>query len=380
MVNADGRCAGAVLRINLDAIRSNYRFLRSRVLPAECAAVVKADAYGLGMCEVAPALVAEGCRVFFVALAAEGILLRACLDEIGGETAPAAAKVAIQVLGGLLPGTERVFVEHRLIPVLNSLAEIERWAAHARRRETALPASLHVDTGMSRLGLPVEELRELSGDLERLLGIRLVNILSHLASADDPESELNRSQLAAFRAALACLPSAPPSLANSSGIFLGPAYHLGLVRPGVALYGGAVVPHHPNPMAQVVRLQGQILQIREIDRGRTVGYGASHRADRRERIATVGVGYADGYLRSLSNRGGGYVGDRRVPLVGRVSMDLVTFDVTDLPIHEVRPGAMIDLIGPHNPIDTVAAEAGTISYEILTSLGSRYHRVYVGRR
>jgi alanine racemase len=379
MADADGRSAGAVLRIDLDAIRSNYRLLRSRAAPAECAAVVKADAYGLGVRQVAPVLAGEGCRVFFVAFADEGVVLRQCLDRIGADGGPDAGGIAIQVLGGLPAGSEPVFVRHRLIPVLNSLAEVEIWNAHARRGQAPLPASLHVDTGMSRLGLPAAEVGALCAAPERLRGIRLVNILSHLACADEPGNELNRKQLAAFQAALACLPPAPPSLANSSGIFLGPPYHLHMVRPGIALYGGAVLPDHPNPMTQVVRLQGKILQVREIDRGQTVGYGATHRADRRERIATVGVGYADGYLRSLSNRGCGYVGGRRVPLVGRVSMDLVTFDVTGVPIDQVQPGAVIDLIGPHNPIDRVAADAGTIGYEILTSLGSRYHRVYAGQ-
>ena len=369
--------AGAVLTIDLDAIAANYRLLRDRAAPAECAAVVKANGYGLGAEKVAPALAAAGCRTFFVAHVDEGIAVRGALAEASGGIAPE-SEPAVYVLNGPPRDAETVLAEHRLTPVLNSLADVDAWSAFARRSGVPRAAALHVDTGMSRLGLPPAERAVLREDATRLDGVRLTHVMSHLACADEPDHPLNARQLDAFAAARAAFPRTAASLANSSGVFLGPRYHADMVRPGAALYGVAPVPGEPNPMAQVVRLQGKILQVREIDSPGTVGYGATHLAGGRETIATVAVGYADGYLRALSNRGSGYIGEIRVPLVGRVSMDLITFDVSAVPESLARPGAMVDVIGPRNPIDLIAAEAGTIGYEILTSLGARYHRVYQG--
>jgi alanine racemase len=314
-----------------------------------------------------------------VALIDEGIAVRRALKDSGqGESS--ATEPAIYVLNGLTPNAAGVFVEHRLRPVLNSIGEIDAWAAFARDSAPRAAAAIHVDTGMSRLGLPPNELSILRDDPSRLAGLRLAHVISHLACADEPDHPLNALQRDAFRAARASLPPAAGSLANSSGIYLGPAYHADLARPGCALYGVSPVPGRPNPMRQVIRLQGKILQVREIDTPQTVGYGATHRAEKREKIATVAVGYADGYLRHLSYRSHAYVGDFRgdfrAPLVGRVSMDLTTFDVTGVPDDLVRPGAMMDLIGPRVTVDMLADGAGTIGYEILTSLGARYHRVY----
>lgn len=361
--------AGAVLSIDLRKIVANWQLLRARVAPAQCAAVVKADAYGLGNAQVAPALLDAGCKVFFVATIDEGIALQQTLRD------SEAARI-VHVLNGIMPATETDLAENALRPVLNSLGEIDAWAALARRHGRPLPAALHVDTGMSRLGLTAEDLNVLADDPSRLDGIRVTLVMSHLACADDPEQQLNVHQLAMFSAARVRLPSAASSLANSSGIFLGADFWGDLVRPGAALYGIAPVPGQPNPMQAVVRLHGRIVQVREIDTGSTVGYGATHQAAGRERIATVAVGYADGFLRSLSNRGSGYIGSRRVPLVGRVSMDLITFDVSDIPPSTISPGDMVELIGPHHSVDAIASEAGTIGYEILTSLGARYARVY----
>ena len=367
--------AGGILTIDLDAVASNYRLLREKVRPAECAAVVKADAYGLGAAHVVPSLAAAGCRVFFVATLDEAIAVRRILAE----RSPSGAEHTqshIYVLDGPIPGEEDSFKSHRLNPVLNSLGEIDLWTRFGRRLGEPQPATVHADTGMSRLGLPPDELSILAGDPARLDGCRVMHFMSHLACADEPSHPLNREQLNAFAGARARLPTAQGSLANSSGIFLGAEYHADMVRPGVALYGVGPIPGEPNPMAQVVRLQGKILQVREIDTPQSVGYGATHHAEKRERIATVAVGYADGYFRALSNRGSAFIGDSRVPLVGRVSMDLITFDVTAVSDEMARPGKMIDLIGPHNPVDSLAAEAGTIGYEILTNLGDRYHRIY----
>ncbi len=378
--------AGAVLTIDLAAIAANWQQLRDRAHPADCAAVVKADGYGLGASRVAPALARAGCQTFFVAHLDEGIVVRRALDEAvcrrkqaasGREQTTSCNGPRIFVLNGAPSGCEPEFSHHRLCPVLNSLGDIDAWAAFARRQDRCLDACIHIDTGMSRLGLPPGELHALASNPSRLGGLHLTLVMSHLACADEPAHPLNGRQLDAFRGARGVLPPAPGSLANSSGIFLGSPYHADLVRPGAALYGVAPLPELPNPMAQVVQLKGKILQVREIDSGASVGYGASHRARRSERIATVAVGYADGYLRALSNRGVGIIGGQRVPLVGRVSMDLITFDVTDIPEAAAHPGAFIELVGPDHPVDAVALDAGTIAYEILTSLGRRYHRLYV---
>jgi alanine racemase len=393
--------AGAVLDIDLGAIVANWRLLAAKVAPAECAAVVKADAYGLGAARVGTALAAAGCRLFFVATLDEAIALRGALG--------AGPKVA--VLNGPFFITSGDFVEHDLIPVLNEPGQIATWAkaplphcgrgrgpsrsdgrvrASARAphphptsasprppspamRERENTAILHVDTGMARLGLTAAEFATL---VERPPGIAWRAVMSHLACADEPDHPLNDKQRARFAAAAARLTSVPASLAASSGIFLGPSYHFDLVRPGAALYGVNPQPGRPNPLRPVVRLTAKILQIRQIDRGESVGYGAAHVMGAPGRIATAAVGYADGWLRSLSHRGCGYIAGKRVPLVGRVSMDLVTFDVSAIPPALLLPGGEVELLGAAYGVDDAAADAGTIGYEILTSLGARYHRVY----
>ena len=370
--------ATAILTIDLDAIVDNWRLLATRARPAATAAVVKADAYGLGATEVARALRAAGVTTFFVACVDEGVALR----EAFAASEPDARHVepTILVLNGVSAGGVDTLIARDLIPVLNSLGDVATWARAARARERRLPAALHVDTGMARLGLPAVEVERLAQDPSDLAAVDLRWILSHLACADTPAHPLNRQQLDRLRAALARLPKAAVSFANSAGIFLGADYRFDLTRPGAALYGVSPCADAPNPMRQVVRLQAKILQVREIDSPQSVGYGATHHAVGPERIATVGVGYADGYFRSLSNRGSGYLGDRRLPLVGRVSMDLITLDVSTLPAALAHPGALIDLIGPGQTVDDVAAAAGTIGYEVLTNLGHRYHRVYLGGR
>jgi alanine racemase len=369
-------CAGAVLTVDLAAIADNWRQLAGRVAPAGCAAVVKADAYGLGASRVAPALARAGCSTFFVATVDEGLALRR--DLAPADASEHAPGPDIFVLNGPPFGDAAVLCSAGLTPLLNSLDDIEVWATLARRMDLTLPAAIHIDTGMARLGLTESDVARLRDDASLLAPLSVDLVMSHLACAEDPNDAMNARQLADLRARAADLPTAPLSLANSSGIFLGHDHHLDLVRPGAALYGVQPQrgPGASSPMRPVVRLQAQILQVREIDTPQTVGYGATHRARGRERIATVGVGYADGFLRSLSNRGFGYVDGIRVPLVGRVSMDLVTFDVSAVPPARARRGSVIDLIGPDNPVDDVAERAGTIGYEILTSLGRRYRRVY----
>jgi alanine racemase len=287
-------------------------------------------------------------------------------------------EAAICVFNGLLPGDERVCTEYGLTPVLNDPGQIARWAAHCRAHGP-LPAAVHFDTGMARLGLTPADGEALLADPAELSAFSSLQVISHVACADDPAAEMNEMQRAAFARIAAALPEATASLANSSSIFLGPGYHFDLVRPGIALYGGNPTPKSANPMRQVVRLQGRILQVRQIDAPQTVGYGATFRAQGPMRLATVAAGYADGYLRSLSNRGHAWVGDKRVAVVGRVSMDLITLDVSGVPENEAVPGGLVDLLSRDEGVNALAAEAGTIPYEILTALGSRYRRSYVGR-
>ncbi|MEE8445901.1 MAG: alanine racemase [Alphaproteobacteria bacterium] len=358
--------SGATLTIDLDAVAANYRRLAERAARAECAAVVKADAYGLGMAEVAASLSGAGCRSFFVALADEGAALRRVLPDSD-----------IYVLNGALAGDEPVFVEHRLIPVLNDLGRIEDWA-RAGRAQAPIPGAVQIDTGMSRLGLPPDEVARLADEPARLDGIELRLMMSHLACSDQPDNPMNAAQRDEFRERSRHLPRAPASLANSSAIFLGPDFHFDMVRPGAALYGVNPCPGTENVMAPCVHLAAPIVQVRDIDSPRAVGYGASHRVTRPTRIATIAIGYADGYLRSLSNRGHCYIGDIKVPVVGRVSMDLLTLDVSAVAPDRARPGAIVDIISARHTVDDLAAEAGTIGYEILTSLGPRYRRRYSG--
>jgi len=368
--------AGAVLTIDMGAILANYELLQKRFSGGtELGPVLKADAYGLGVGKVAPALARAGARVFFVALPEEGIRLRQILNDAGEN---AFFQAQIHVLGGLMKGAEEAYDASRLIPVLGSLDEIHDWKNFCHRIDAPLPCDIHVDTGMLRLGLAPDELDKLASEPARIDGLDIVTVISHLACADEPKHLKNAEQLAAFMRVREILPMGRASFANSSGIFLGADYHFDLARPGVAIYGLGPTQGEPNPMAQVVRLQGKIAQVRDVDRFQTVGYGATHRTEGPGRIATVLAGYADGYLRSLSNNGTGYVGNIPVPVVGRVSMDLITFDVSEVPRHLTTPGNMIDLIGPHNPVEQIADEAGTIGYEILTSLGNRYRRFYIG--
>ncbi len=360
-------CAGGVLEIDLAGIVANWRLLAQRVAPAGCAAVVKADAYGLGAVAVARALAAAGCRRFFVATLDEGMALRAAL----------ASETEIAVFNGPPPGSAAEFAARRLVPVLNDPGQIAEWDRVAAKRGQ-LPAMLHVDTGMARLGLTAGEFGQMADDLRRPRAICWRAVISHLACADQPEHPLNAQQRGRFVAARCRLAHLPASLAASSGIFLGSTFHFDFVRPGAALYGVNPQPGLPNPMRQIVRLSARILQIRDVDAGQPVGYGAAHVMSAAGRLATVAVGYADGWLRSMSHRGSGRIGGVRVPLLGRVSMDLAVFDVSAADPSLAQPGRFIELLGEEHGVDAAAADCGTIGYEMLTALGRRYHRVYRG--
>lgn len=339
----------AELWVDLLAVQKNWQ----NFAPV-AAAVIKADAYGLGALPVARVLYAAGCRHFFVAHLAEALPLR-----------PIVPGAMLAVLNGLWPGAAPAYVEHGITPVLGSLAEIDEWAARA-------PAILHVDTGMNRLGLSPADCGQLTP--ERLRGPWRY-IMTHLVAAEHPGDPINAIQHARFTAVCALLPDVPASFANSSGLFLGPDFGSALARPGAALFGVNPTPGRPNPMRSVVTLRARILHIRTIQTGETVGYNGTWTAPRPSRIATVSVGYADGYPRALGNRGAAHFDAQAVPLVGRVSMDLTTFDVTET---RAAPGDWLELIGPSMPVDEVAARADTNGYEILTQLGCRYTRIYSG--
>jgi len=363
--------AGGILTIDLSAVVANWRELARRAAPAECAAVIKADAYGCGLEPVARALAGAGCRTFFVAHLAEARRVRAEAPES-----------AIYVLNGLLPAMAATYANANLRPVLCSPEELAEWNAFRASTGWRGGAALQVDTGMNRLGLRPHEAMGLAARRQADDG-GIVLLMSHFACSEDPAHPLNAKQMGLFREIRGQFPGLPASLANSSGIFLGPDAQHELVRPGVALYGANPTPGHANLMRPVVRLEGRVVQVREVAERDTVGYGAGWTARRPTRLAVVSVGYADGYLRSgsASDRRAGaeaVVAGRRCPLAGRISMDLLAVDITDLPESMPQRGDLIALIDDEIGVDTLAAHAGTIAYEVLTSLGRRYHRVYVG--
>lgn len=368
------------LTLDLSAVVANRRAIAVRAgAGVRVAGVVKADAYGVGQDPVVKALAADGCRDFFVAHVGEGIRARAVLDATG------AGEARVFVLNGLLPGTEPAYAEHRLIPVLGSAPEIADWTAFRVSAggdlSAALPAALHVDTGMNRHGLPFAEALELADRPEEAEAAGLTLVMSHLACGDEKGHPLTARQLERFRALRGAFPEIQASLANSSGCHLGPEFAFDLVRPGVALYGGAVFTGEATPMRPVARLEAAILQVRDVPAGESVGYGARETVTRASRLAVVSVGYADGFHRLASSADGapgawGMLYGVRVPLVGRISMDLSVVDVTDVP--GAKRGDRVELIGDGVTLQEVAARMGTIDYEVLTSLGRRYERVYLG--
>jgi alanine racemase len=365
----DASLAGGVLTIDLGAIRRNYRRLRDLAAPSRTAAVVKANAYGCGIEPVVEALAEEGCRVFFTALVEEAQRVRAVRDD---------QETNIYVLNGFPPGTAAEFARGRLRPVLGSREEVAEWAAFCRTRGERRRAGLHFDTGINRLGLRHDEAQDIAESDE--VGAFVPDLLlSHFACADEPEHPLNREQIARFDAVSQCFPRLPRSFANSAAVQSGIARNYDLARPGIALYGGRALNEGDNPMEPVVRVEVRVIQLRHVAPGETVGYGAAWTARRPTRLALVSAGYADGYQRALGSADGrpgakAAVVGRRVPVIGRVSMDLVALDVTDLPDDMVGRGTHIELIGPTVGVDELASHAGTIGYEILTSLGRRYAR------
>ena len=363
--------ATGVLTVDLDAIVANWRKLEKTAVPAECAGVVKADAYGCGAGPVARALASAGCKTFFVATLDEARTVRAAT--------PAAA---IYVLDGFFQNCGDAYAAIDVRPVIGDLNELAEWDVFCRRSGWAGGAAIHIDTGMNRLGLTVAEAQ---GIIPRINagdhGITLV--MSHLACAENLNHPLNARQLAGFREIASLFSGVPASLSNSSGVFLGAPFQFDLVRPGAALYGVNPTPESDNPMQPVVELKARIVRIREVERGDSVGYGGTWTARRPTRLAIVSAGYADGYFRAGSSNDGTrgaevVVAGKRCPIAGRVSMDLIAVDVTDIEKNAARRGQMVTLIGEGITVDELAHHFGTIGYEVLTSLGKRYARIYKG--
>jgi alanine racemase len=363
--------ATGVLTVDLDAIVANWRKLEKTAVPAECAGVIKADAYGCGLDPVARALAGAGCKTFFVATLEEARAARAAVPQ-----------AAIYVLDGFFQNSGDAYARIDARPMIGDLNELAEWDVFCRRTGWTGGAGIHIDTGMNRLGLTVAEAQ---GIIPRINagdhGITLV--MSHLACAETLNHPLNARQLASFREIASLFSGVPASLSNSSGVFLGPAFQFDMVRPGAALYGVNPTPEADNPMQGVVDLKARIVQMRNIEKGESVGYGATWSARRPTRLAIVSAGYADGYFRAGGSNDGTrgaevVVSGKRCPIVGRISMDLIAVDVTDLEKNAVRRGHMVTLIGEGITVDELSHHFGTIGYEVLTSLGPRYARVYKG--
>ncbi len=358
------------ISIDLDAIARNWHSLSETVEPAECAAVVKADAYGLGAARIVPVLTQAGCTTFFVATLKEA-----------AEIKPLVAEGRIFVLDGVLPGSAPSLAELGIIPVLSTLEEINDWSQEAKRSNHKLPAALHIDSGLNRLGLSAGDVVRLTQDQTIFDTIQVDLVMSHMASADQPDAPENQAQLTTFGLCRALLPNAPASLAASDGLMLGSAFYFDLVRPGYALYGGQAFQGAKTPVEPVVEVTTKILQIRSLTKGETVGYSASFCAPMDMTIAILAAGYADGIPRSASvatgETGGAVAIDGHVaPLVGRVSMDLIAVNVSQVPNYLLARGGNVEVIGPTCTLDLVGRAANTIGYEILTRLSPRFERVY----
>ncbi len=360
---------GGRLTVDLDAIRANYLSLSRQVTPATVAAVLKADAYGLGADIIAPELYEEGCRRFFVADIREAARLQ---DALPGD-------VEIYMLNGLPSGSEHAAASRGVRPVLNTLDQISAWQGICSRLGLRLGAAIQVDTGMSRLGLSAKDVDKLAEDHHWAKSFDPVLLLSHLACADEPDNDVNAEQLASFLVYAALLPCKELSIANSGGVFLGSAFHADCVRSGVALYGVNPTGRLRNPMRPAIQIEGRVIQLRDIAAGTGVGYGLCFTARASGTLATIGVGYADGWPRSLSGKGAVFFRGQRLPIVGRVSMDSIMVDVTELPRGAIKPDDLVELVGPHQTLEEVARDAGTIAYELLTAIGSRYARTYLKR-
>lgn len=362
---------GAELTIDLDAVMANWRHIASCAPGANCAAAVKADAYGLGMVPIAQALWSAGCNTFFVAHPQEGAALRAVLPQ-----------ACIFVLNGFLPGTDELYLANHLAPVLGSREEVDAWLTVAAKQHGAERPALHVDTGMNRLGFRPERFAQLCTDKSLLAKLRPQLLMSHFACADEPDHPLNQVQIEAFGAATALLPEVPASIANSAATLAEKDLHYDMARPGVALYGGRPHPTKSAPLRDVITLSARIIQVRDVGKGETISYGAGYHLTSDRRVATLCLGYADGLHRIAGSSDGQtghicYVGDYPAPILGRVTMDLIAVDVTDIPAKLTQRGALVEVLGPRASLANAATCYQSIDYEVMTSLGQRMKRRYI---
>lgn len=365
--------AGTTARVsvNLDALKANYLTLRKLAKSAVCAGVVKANAYGLGLEPVAKALWAAGCRVYFVALLSEAADLRALFPD-----------AEIYVMDGLMKGAAADYRQHNVRPVLASIEEAEEWSQFCRDHENRLPAAVHVDTGINRLGIDYDEALVWFKAGSGYQDFDLCMVMSHLACADDRYHPLNGEQVRKFDALRGPAPKVPFSLANSAATLSRPNAHFDLVRPGIALYGSNPMAVSDVPIQPVVTLEAAVLQVRNVKSGQSIGYSATFTCERASKIAVLGLGYADGFFRNLGGfndryKAHVYISGHMAPVIGRVSMDMICVDVTDLPPGTVVRGTMVEVIGENISLDGVAQASETISYEVLTRLGNRFERVYL---
>jgi alanine racemase len=361
--------AYSCLAVNLDELAANYRYLQQSAPTAECSAVLKADGYGVGAAPLALRLHREGCRSFFVAFADEGIALREALME---QDLPA----DIYVLNGFFKGTEEAYADFHLIPALTDLDQVARWKGFSQKKGRPLPAALHIDTGMTRTGLPANEQILLSEQPDRMAGLDWKLILSQMVYSHDENMSFSTQQGHHFGQMLSLFPKMKASLAKSGIIFLGSEFHYDLVRPGIALHGINPTTNRDLPLKQTVELWGRIYQIQSAVPGQSIGYARTFVAAKTRQIATIGVGYADGYPWTLANTGFVEISGYKAPIVGRISMDVMTVDVTEIPESLLPMGGWCRLIGGDRSIETIAKLAGTVPYEILLRLGKRFHRVY----
>lgn len=360
----------ARLKVNLAALVANYRTLARAAGTAECGGVVKADAYGLGLEPVAKALWDAGCRTFFVALLSEAIELRGYLGE-----------AVIYVLNGLMPNSAVDYDSFGVRPILGSLEEIGEWSAYCRTTGKRLEAAIHIDTGINRLGLEYDESCSLLKSSDALADFNISFLMSHLACADEPSHPLNQEQVDKCHALRALMPGVPFSLANSAGILGSPSTHFDLVRPGISLYGGNAMAEPGRALEQVMTLEATVLRVRHVAEGQSIGYGSTFTCKRPTKIAVLGLGYADGYFRSLSGTSNDIhayasIDGQKVPIVGRISMDMIGIDVTDVPEEKMGRGTFVELINNSLRLDDVAQAGGSFSYELLTRMGNRFTRVY----
>lgn len=367
---------GGRFTVDLDAITKNYLTLVTKAYPARVSAVVKANAYGLGVKYIAPALYEVGCRDFFVAELCEAFELGDYLHM----SSHSAKTLRIFILNGIERGTEAAAAEAGFIPVLNSFDAIKDWQRLCASTKSRLPAVIQIDTGMARLGLDETELQLLKNDITIFEAADILYLISHLSASDEIENHENEAQRLALIKATTGLPKTKIALANSGGILLGKPYCLDLVRPGLALYGVAPSETSEGLFYPVMELEARVLQTRKVAANVRVGYGGTFITTRPTLIATIGVGYADGMHRCLSHKGAAYFNNTRLPFIGQISMDSITLDVTKLGEHCPKRGDFVEIIGRNQTVSDIARAAGTIPYEILTSLGQRYDRHYRSRR